>query len=85
MCLKEFFHEIETVSSDSEQEDKNSNHDNEHSFRKPSNFTPKSGREPAPDLYSKYLECNIIQAKPEPCKSNLSKNEREAITKEVQW
>ena len=79
--LKEFFHENETASSDSDQKDKNSNrnYDNEHSFRKPSNFTPKSGREPALDLYLKHLERNIIQAKPEPCKSNLSKTEREAI------
>ena len=78
MRLNEFFHDREAVSSDSEQSDHNNSYD-EHSFHKPSNFTPKSGREPALDLYLKYLERNIMHAKPQPCKSNISKTEREAI------
>ena len=78
MRLNEFFHDREAVSLDSEQSDHNNSYD-EHSFHKPSNFTPKSGREPALDLYLKYLERNIMHAKPQPCKSNISKMEREAI------
>ena len=74
MRLNEFFHDREAVSSDSEQSDHNNSYD-KHSFHKPSNFTPKSGREPALDLYLKYLERNIMHAKPQPCKSNISKME----------
>ena len=49
MHLNEFFHDREAFSSDSEKSDHNNSYD-KHSFHKPSNFTPKSGRELALDL-----------------------------------
>ena len=78
MRLNEFLHDREAVSSDSEQSNHYNSYD-KHSFHKPSDFTPKSGREPALDLYVKYLERNIMHAKPQLCKSNISKTERETI------
>ena len=54
MCLNEFFYDRVAVSLDPEQSDHNNSYD-EHSFHKPSNFTPKSSRESALHLYLKYL------------------------------
>ena len=78
MRLKEFFHDKDATSSDSDQYDFENNYDNRE-FRKPSKFTPKTGREPALDLYLKHLERTIMQAKPHHRKSNVSKTQREAI------
>ena len=78
MRLNESFHDSQAVSSDSKQSDHNNSYD-KNSFHKPSNFNLKFGREPAFDLYLKYLERNIMHAKPQPWKSNISKTEREAI------
>ena len=76
--LKEFFHDKDAASSDSDQYDFENNYDN-HEFRKQSKFTPKAGREPALDLYLKHLERTIMQAKPHHRKSNVSKTQRDAI------
>ena len=77
MCLNEFFHDSEAVSSDSEQSEHNNSYD-EDSFHKPSNFTPKFGREPALDLYLKYLERNIMHANHNPANQiYLKQNEKQ--------
>ena len=72
MHLKEFFHDKDATSSDSDQYDFENNYDNSE-FRKPSKFTPKARREPALDLYLKHLERTIMQAKPHHRKSNVYK------------
>ena len=78
MCLKEFFHDKDATSSDSDQYDFENNYDNRQ-FRKPSKFSPKAGREPAIDLYLKHLERTIMQAKPHHRKSNVSKTQCVAV------
>ena len=62
MRLKEFFHD-KNNSTESKTSDTNENDYETRAFRKPSTFTPKPNREPALDLYLKYLENSIMKAK----------------------